>query len=114
MKSLSNEEWVTDSDRATTASVLLGLPAEVSQTAEVSQAAEVSEVLSTFEDKSAAALLGNVQQGPKARYQLYQDKKGAWRWSLRAASGEVIAISGTFESKAIALDGFPYFRGTAE
>ena len=43
------------------------------------------------------------RRGGSYAYQLHQDGTGAWRWALRSAAGEVLAVSGkAFASRAAA------------
>ncbi|WP_378743050.1 YegP family protein [Nocardia brasiliensis] len=40
-----------------------------------------------------------------AKFELFTDKAGKFRWHLKAANGEVIAVSQAYESKAAAKNG---------
>ncbi|MEU7221018.1 YegP family protein [Nocardia iowensis] len=40
-----------------------------------------------------------------AKFELFTDKAGKFRWHLKAANGEVIAASQAYESKAAAKNG---------
>lgn len=105
MKSLSTEKWVTDADRATTASVLLALPAGVSEPE------KVREVLATMQDRKVAAVLASVRPGPKGRFEIYTDKAGAWRWRMKAENGDLIAVAPEgYSSRDAALIGMQAFR----
>lgn len=43
------------------------------------------------------------RRGGSYAYQLYADSKGTWRWALRSAAGEVLAVSGkSFATRASA------------
>ena len=46
---------------------------------------------------------GKVQNNPK--FELYKDKRGAWRFRLRARNGRIIAASEGYASQAAALGG---------
>lgn len=89
MKSLSEEKWVTDTDRATTASVLLSLPEEESEPE------KVREVLSAMQSKTVAAALAKVPPGPKGRFEVWRDEAGQYQWRLISGAGEELALSPT-------------------
>ncbi|MGF1466843.1 MAG: YegP family protein [Sandaracinaceae bacterium] len=40
-----------------------------------------------------------------AKFELYRDKKDAWRFRLKAPNGQVIASSEAYSSKAAAIKG---------
>jgi len=47
------------------------------------------------------------------KFELYQDKKGEYRFRLKAGNGEVIAISEGYSSKASAKNGIDSVRRNA-
>ncbi|WP_208617641.1 YegP family protein [Microbacterium oxydans] len=87
MKSLSTEKWVSDTDRATTASVLLSLPESDSEPE------KVREVLASMKNRVAADSLAQVRPGPKGEFEIFQGKDGEWHWRLKARNGEIIAVN---------------------
>jgi len=48
-----------------------------------------------------------ARKGPQmaAKFELYNDKAGKYRFRLKAANGEVIAVGEAYESKASAKNG---------
>lgn len=44
------------------------------------------------------------------KFELWKDKKGEWRWNLKAGNGEVIAVSEGYTSKAGAKSGIRSVR----
>ncbi len=47
------------------------------------------------------------------KFELYQDKKGEYRFRLKAGNGEVIAVSEGYSSKASAKNGIDSVRRNA-
>ncbi len=47
------------------------------------------------------------------KFELYTDKKGEYRFRLKAGNGEVIAVSEGYTSKASALNGIESVRRNA-
>ncbi len=39
------------------------------------------------------------------KYEVFQDKKGEWRFNLKASNGEIIAVSEGYSSKMACLKG---------
>lgn len=48
------------------------------------------------------------------KYELFQDKSGAYRFRLKASNGSVIAVSGDYTTKAACLNGINSVRANAE
>lgn len=48
-----------------------------------------------------------------AKFELYVDKGGEWRFNLKAGNGEVIASSEGYTAKASALNGIESIRKNA-
>lgn len=65
----------------------------------------------------AAKLEDQTQQGFKAltnpKFELYADKKGAFRFRLKARNGEIIAFSEPYNTKAACLAGIDSVRQNA-
>ncbi len=49
----------------------------------------------------------------KAKFELFMDSKGKYRFRLRAPNNEIIAASEAYESKASALNGIKSVRENA-
>jgi uncharacterized protein YegP (UPF0339 family) len=49
----------------------------------------------------------------KAKFELYKDTAGKFRFRLRATNNEIIAVSEAYESKASALNGIKSVRENA-
>jgi uncharacterized protein YegP (UPF0339 family) len=49
-----------------------------------------------------------------ARYEVYQDAAGAWRWRLKASNGEVVASGEGYTRKQGALAGVQAHRRAAK
>lgn len=49
----------------------------------------------------------------QARYEVYQDSIGAWRWRLKAANGEIVGPSQQYTRKQGALAGVKAHRRAA-
>lgn len=100
LKSLSTEKWVTDTDRATTVSVLLSLPESDSEPE------KVREVLASITNRVVADTLAQVRPGPKGEFEVFQSTNGEWHWRLKARNGEIIAMSPAgFATRHGALNG---------
>lgn len=105
LTSLSESKWVTDTDRATAASVLLSLPAEIREPD------RVREVLASVQDPRVADALANVGPGPKGKVELFTNRDGEYGWRVKAANGEVIALSsGGYASETAARLGIESLR----
>jgi uncharacterized protein YegP (UPF0339 family) len=48
-----------------------------------------------------------------AKFELYNDKAGKYRFRLKAANGEVIAVGEAYESKASAKNGIDSVKSNA-
>lgn len=48
-----------------------------------------------------------------AKFEVYKDNKGEWRFRLKAANGEVIASSEGYSSKAACLNGIESVKKNA-
>ncbi len=48
-----------------------------------------------------------------AKFEVYQDKKGEWRFRLKAPNGEVIAVGEGYSSKAACLNGIESIKKNA-
>lgn len=48
-----------------------------------------------------------------AKFEVYTDKKGEWRFRLKAANGEVIAVGEGYSSKAACLNGIESVKKNA-
>lgn len=55
----------------------------------------------------------NCQSRPHPKFELFQDRSGAYRFRLRARNGGIIAISEGYTSKAACLDGIASVRMSA-
>ncbi len=44
------------------------------------------------------------------KFELWKDKKGEWRWNLKARNGQVIAVSEGYTSKSGAKNGIMSVR----
>ncbi len=47
---------------------------------------------------------------PNPKYELYQDKRGAYRFRLKARNGRIIAVSEGYRSKSACLEGIESIR----
>lgn len=68
------------------------------------------------------ALIWNIKEGKmsptgdtrRSKYEMYKDKKGQWRWRLRAANEKIIATSGEgYTSKQNCLKGIAAVKRNA-
>lgn len=48
-----------------------------------------------------------------AKFEVYQDKKGEWRFRLKASNGEVIAVGEGYSSKSGCLNGIESVKKNA-
>ena len=48
------------------------------------------------------------------KFELYNDKKGGFRFRLKATNGEIIATSGAYDNKADALDGIASVKSNSD
>ncbi|MCX7678266.1 MAG: YegP family protein [Spirochaetes bacterium] len=48
-----------------------------------------------------------------AKFEVYKDNKGEWRFRLKAANGEVIAVGEGYSSKAACLNGIESVKKNA-
>lgn len=55
----------------------------------------------------------NYQSRPHPKFELFQDRAGAYRFRLRARNGGIIAVSEGYTSKAACLDGIASVRMSA-
>lgn len=105
---LTEEDWVTDEDRATAVSVLAalspieGTPAERLRT----------RILADIGDRDVAAELAQAPTGPKGRFELFRDGTGGHRWRLRSANGEILATSDASSTGEAALRSLQQARRT--
>lgn len=53
---------------------------------------------------------GDGKQLPNPKFQLYRDKRGAYRFRLKARNGRIIAVSQAYRSKAACLEGIESVR----
>lgn len=65
--------------------------------------------------KNAAAALEDLTAGdrvpqPNPKYELYQDKAGAYRFRLKARNGKIIAVSDGYTAKSNCLGGIDSVR----
>lgn len=98
IEALTKERWVTDEDRATAVSVLSSLsPADGDAATRLR-----TSILGDIGNRDVAAELAQASTGPKGRFELHAEA-GGYRWRLRSANGEVLAMSDTAASKAAAL-----------
>lgn len=51
---------------------------------------------------------------PNPKFQLYQDKRGLYRFRLKAKNGRIIAVSQAYRSKAACLEGIESVRTNAK
>lgn len=108
IEKLSKAKWATDEDRATAASVLSSLsPAPGGEAAHIRAA-----VVNDITDQSIADQLANAPTGPRGRFELYRDRAGAFRWRLKAANGEMLALSEGHDTKEAALRSIDVARRT--
>ena len=49
----------------------------------------------------------------QARYEVYQDASGEWRWRLKSANGEIVASGEGYKRKQGALSGVKAHRRAA-
>lgn len=54
------------------------------------------------------------KQVPNPKFQLYQDKRGLFRFRLKARNGRIIAVSQAYRSKAACLEGIESVRANAK
>ncbi|MGK3949924.1 YegP family protein [Microbacterium sp. K2] len=106
LKSLATEKWVTDEDRATAASVMRSLPAEVIPPQ------QTQSIVATITNKDLAASVTGTAPGLKGRYELYEDSDGLHRWRRIASNGELLALSARgYPTKNAALEALGRTRG---
>lgn len=49
------------------------------------------------------------------KYEYYKDKRGEWRWRLKAANGQTIAVSGEgYVNKSDALHGIDLVKSSSQ
>jgi uncharacterized protein YegP (UPF0339 family) len=53
---------------------------------------------------------GEENKLPNPKFQLYRDKRGAYRFRLKARNGRIIAVSQAYRSKAACLEGIESVR----
>lgn len=100
IEALTKEQWVTDEDRATAVSILSSLsPGADADTAERLR----TSILGDIGNREVAAELAQTSDGPRGRFEISQDAAGAYRWRLRAASGEIVATGEGASSRVEAL-----------
>ncbi len=62
----------------------------------------------------ASAPVEDVSDGeigvPNPKFQLYRDKRGSYRFRLKARNGRIIAVSQAYRSKAACLEGIESVR----
>ncbi len=98
IEALTKEQWVTDEDRATAVSVLSALSHPDSATENVR-----ASILGDIANREVAAVLAEAPVGPKGRFEIVAERGGGYRWRLRAANDEVLAVSEPAPTKAAAL-----------
>ncbi len=49
-----------------------------------------------------------------AKFELYTDVRGQYRFRLKAANGQIVAVGESYKTKAAALDGIESIRRNAE
>jgi uncharacterized protein YegP (UPF0339 family) len=98
IEALTKEQWVTDEDRATAVSVLSALSHTDTATAGVRAG-----ILGDIANRDVAAVLAEASVGPKGRFEVFADAGGGYRWRLKAANGEVLAVGEPAQTKAAAL-----------
>ncbi len=54
-----------------------------------------------------------MDKGPTGKFEIYKDKKGEYRFRLKAANGEVIATGESYKSKAGCENGIDSIRRNA-
>lgn len=53
---------------------------------------------------------GGQEQLPNPKFQLYRDKRGAYRFRMKARNGRIIAVSQAYRSKDACLEGIESVR----
>ncbi len=53
-------------------------------------------------------------QVPNPKFQLYQDKRGLFRFRLKARNGRIIAVSQAYRSKVACMEGIESVRANAK
>jgi uncharacterized protein YegP (UPF0339 family) len=49
-----------------------------------------------------------------ARFELYQDVRGQWRFRLKADDGRIVCVGDSYPTKGAALEGIEHVRQGAE
>ncbi|MBT2483878.1 MULTISPECIES: DUF1508 domain-containing protein [unclassified Microbacterium] len=106
IEALASEKWVTDEDRATALSILSSFTHAIQ-----APAAELrATILADVTNPAVAAELAKVTAGAKGRFELYRDGAGDYRWRLKAADGQFLAVSEGHATERAALNSMELAR----